>query len=165
MPREPLSTAKAAREAVAGQLDEIRRDAGLTGQELALLCGWHKSKTSRLARARTAASDADIRAWCRACGAEDRAADLIAASRTAESMYVQWRQLHRDGMRRVHEKSTPLYERTAHFRVYASNVVPGMLQTAGYATGLLRSITAFQGTPDDVADAVQARLRRSGGRP
>ncbi|MFE7671998.1 helix-turn-helix domain-containing protein [Streptomyces albidoflavus] len=70
MPREPLSAAKAAREAVAGQLDEIRRDAGLTGQELALRCGWHKSKTSRLARARTAASDADIRAWCRACGAE-----------------------------------------------------------------------------------------------
>ncbi|MFI1355313.1 DUF5753 domain-containing protein [Streptomyces sp. NPDC020898] len=55
----------------------------------------------------------------------------------------------------------PLYQRTKHFRVYASNLVPGMLQTAEYATGLLRSITDFQGTPDDVADAVQARLNRS----
>ncbi|MFD8228315.1 helix-turn-helix domain-containing protein [Streptomyces massasporeus] len=161
MPTSPLSTAQAARAAIAARLDEMRRDAGLTGHELALRCGWHKSKASRIARAKTAPSDADIRSWCRACGAEELAADLIAASRTAESMYVHWRQIHRDGMRRVHEKTVPLYERTAHFRVYASNVVPGMLQTADYATGLLRSITAFQGTPDDVADAVQARLNRS----
>ncbi|MEU8884568.1 helix-turn-helix domain-containing protein [Streptomyces hydrogenans] len=161
MPTSPLSTAQAARAAIAARLDEMRRDAGLTGHELALRCGWHKSKASRIARAKTAPSDADIRAWCRACGAEELAADLIAASRTAESMYVHWRQIHRDGMRRVHEKTVPLYERTAHFRVYASNVVPGMLQTADYATGLLRSITSFQGTPDDVADAVQARLNRS----
>lgn len=161
MPTSPLSTAQAARAAIATRLDEIRRDAGLTGLELATRCGWHKSKASRISRAKTAPSDEDIRAWCRACNAEDQAADLIAASRTAESIYVQWRQLHRDGMRRIHEKTVPLYQRTRHFRVYASNLVPGMLQTADYAKGLLRSITDFQGTPDDVADAVQARLNRS----
>ncbi|MFF8403835.1 helix-turn-helix domain-containing protein [Streptomyces sp. NPDC015684] len=161
MPTSPLSTAQAARAAIAARLDEIRRDSGLSGLELAQRCGWHKSKSSRIARAKTAPSDDDIRAWCRACGAEDQAPDLIAASRTAETMYVHWRQIHRDGMRRVHEQTVPLYQRTRHFRVYASNVVPGMLQTADYATGLLRSITAFQGTPDDVADAVQARVNRS----
>ncbi|MFC9004987.1 Scr1 family TA system antitoxin-like transcriptional regulator [Streptomyces microflavus] len=105
--------------------------------------GWHKSKTSRITRARTAPSDADIRTWCEACGAGDQAADLIAASRSAESMYVQWQRIHRDGMRQVHESTVPLYERTTHFRVYASNVMPGMLQTPEYATGLLRSITTF----------------------
>ncbi|MCX5412346.1 helix-turn-helix transcriptional regulator [Streptomyces sp. NBC_00059] len=161
MPASPLSTAQSARVSIASRLDGIRRDAGLTGHELAVRCGWHKSKASRIARAKTAPSDTDIRAWCQACNVDDQAADLIAASRTAESMYVQWRQIHQDGMRRVHEKTMPLYERTAHFRVYASNVVPGMLQTTDYATGLLRSITAFQGTPDDVTAAVQARRHRS----
>ncbi|MGW3952963.1 helix-turn-helix domain-containing protein [Streptomyces sp. NPDC004752] len=161
MSTSPLSTARAARAAIAARLVEIREDAGLTGHDLAQRCGWHKSKSSRIARAKTVPSDADIRAWCRTCGVEDQAADLIAASRTAESMYAHWAQIHRDGMRRVHEKTVPLYERTTHFRVYASNLVPGMLQTADYATGLLRSITEFQGTPDDVADAVQARLNRS----
>lgn len=161
MPTSPLSTAQAARADVASQLDAMRRDAGLTGHDLAVRCGWHKSKASRIARTRTAPSDEDIRAWCHACGADERAADLIATSRTAESMYLHWRQIHRDGMRRVHEKTVPLYERTSHFRVYASNVMPGMIQTAGYATGVLRSITTFQGTPDDVTDAVQARLNRS----
>ncbi|MEW1610627.1 MULTISPECIES: helix-turn-helix transcriptional regulator [unclassified Streptomyces] len=159
--RVPLSTARAARAALASRLDGLRRDAGLTGHELAMRCGWHKSKASRIARAMTAPSDSDIQAWCEACGAGNQAADLIAASRTAESMYVQWRQIHRDGMRRVHESTLPPYERTTHFRVYASNVLPGMLQTPEYATGVLRSITAFQGTPDDVADAVRARMARS----
>ncbi|MFE5580557.1 helix-turn-helix domain-containing protein [Kitasatospora sp. NPDC056531] len=157
MSSSPLSTAKVARKALADRLDQIRRDAGKTGLELAEQCGWHKSKSSRIARGLTVPSDDDIRAWCQACDAEDQAADLIAASRTAESMYVQWREIHRDGMRRVHERT----QRTTIFRVYASNVVPGMVQTAGYASGLLRSITEFQGTPDDVEQAVQARLSRS----
>ncbi|MGW5675309.1 helix-turn-helix domain-containing protein [Streptomyces sp. NPDC003860] len=157
----PLSTARAAREAVAIRLLGILKDSGLTGHELAVRCGWHKSKSSRIARGKTPPSDADIRAWCTACGAEDQIADLIAASRNAESMYTEWRQIHRDGMRRVHEQTVPLYQRTRLFRVYASNLVPGMLQTAEYATGLLRSITDFQGTPDDVAEAVRARLARS----
>ncbi|MFD7508491.1 helix-turn-helix domain-containing protein [Streptomyces sp. NPDC059853] len=157
----PLSSAEAARAAVAARLRDLMRDAGLTGQELAARCGWHKSKSSRIARGRTPPSDADIRAWCRACDAEDHIADLIAASRTAESMYVEWRQIHRTGIRHVHEQTIPLYQRTRHFRVYASNVVPGMLQTPEYATGLLRRITTFQGTPDDVSDAVRARMDRS----
>ncbi|RKT04777.1 helix-turn-helix protein [Streptomyces sp. 3211.6] len=161
MPTSPFSSAQAARKAVAVRLQGLMKDAGLSGHELAVRCGWHRAKSSRIARGITPPSDADIRAWCAACGAEDQAADIIAASRNAESMYVEWKQIHRDGMRRVHERTVPLYQRTRSFRVYASNVVPGMLQTAGYATGLLKGITRFQGTPDDVADAVQARLNRS----
>ncbi|PKV86387.1 helix-turn-helix transcriptional regulator [Streptomyces sp. TLI_146] len=161
MPSSPLSSAEAARAAVAARLHGIMQDAGLTGHELAALCGWHKSKSSRIARGKTPPSDADIRAWCTACDAADQIKDLIAAARNAQSMYMTWRQLHRDGMRRVHEQTKPLYQRTRHFRIYSSSVVPGILQTAEYATGLLRSITDFQGTPDDVADAVQARLDRS----
>ncbi|MFF5130170.1 helix-turn-helix domain-containing protein [Streptomyces syringium] len=161
MSASPLSSAQAARDAVASRLQGLMKDAGLSGHELAARCGWHKSKSSRIARGKTPPSDADIRAWCAACGSEDQAADIIAASRNAESMYVEWKQIHRDGMRRIHERTVPLYQRTRSFRVYASNVIPGMLQTAGYATGLLKTITAFQGTPDDVADAVRARIDRS----
>ncbi|MGV9267675.1 Scr1 family TA system antitoxin-like transcriptional regulator [Kitasatospora sp. NPDC003701] len=105
MPSSPLSTAQAARKALADQLDRIRRDAGLTGLELASLCGWHKSKSSRIARGLTVPSDGDIRAWCTACGVPEQATDLVAASRTAESMYTQWRDLHRDGMERVHQRT------------------------------------------------------------
>ncbi|MFF8954688.1 helix-turn-helix domain-containing protein [Streptomyces sp. NPDC014894] len=155
------SSAQAAREAIAARLGGLRREAELTGHELALRCGWSPAKSSRIERARTPASDADIRAWCKACGAEEQSDDLIAANRQADQMYVHWQKLHRHGMRRAQEEVVPLYERTRHFRVYCSNVVPGMLQTEAYATALLSTIAAFQGTPDDAATAAASRIERS----
>jgi transcriptional regulator with XRE-family HTH domain len=161
MPSSPSSSAQAAREVVAARLKEIRLDAGLTGLDLAVRCGWHKAKSSRIENAKTPPSDADIRAWTHVCGAEDQAADLIAASRTAESMYMEWKRKQRTGLRRLQESYIPLYERTSHFRVYSSDVVPGFLQTPGYATALLSAITDFRGIPNDVAEAVEARMARS----
>ncbi|MFE3766974.1 helix-turn-helix domain-containing protein [Streptomyces sp. NPDC059104] len=155
------SSAQAAREALAARLGALRRDAELTGHELALRCGWSPAKSSRIERGKTPASDADIRAWCKACGAEDQTADLIAANRQADQMYVHWQKLHRHGMRRAQEEVVPLYEGTRHFRVYCSNVVPGMLQTEAYATALLSTIAAFQGTPDDSETAAASRIERS----
>lgn len=75
-------------------------------------------------------------------------------------MYVQWKQLHRDGMRRVQEDAVSLFEQTRQFRVYCSNVMPGMVQQRGYARDLMTVITEFQGTPNDVSDAVESRLAR-----
>lgn len=156
-----MSSVQEARAALAERLRELRLDAGITGKELAARCGWSVAKSSRIENAHTAPSDADIRAWCVACGADGQAADLVAANRQADSMYVQWRRLQRTGMRHLQEASTPLYERTRLFRVYASHVVPGFLQTPGYATALMGTIAGFRGTPDDVSEAVDARMRRS----
>ncbi|MFJ2603772.1 helix-turn-helix domain-containing protein [Streptomyces sp. NPDC087425] len=157
----PSSKAQEARVAVAVRLREMRLDAGITGRELAVRCGWGESKSSRIEHARTPPSDADIRAWCAACGAPEQADDLIAANRQADSMYVQWKRLQRTGLRRLQESSVPLYEQTRQFHVYCSNVIPGFFQTPGYATALLASIARFRGTPDDVSDAVKARMHRS----
>ncbi|MGR3933244.1 helix-turn-helix domain-containing protein [Streptomyces sp. BRA346] len=161
MPKSPSSSAQAAREAVAARLRELRLDAGVTGREVALRAGWHPAKSSRIENARTPPSDADIRAWCTACGAEDQVADLIAQSRTANSMWVEWRRKQRTGLRRLQESYNELFEQTRMFRVYSSTLVPGLVQTEGYATALLTSITEFRQIPDDVAEAVQARLARS----
>ncbi|MFC4034527.1 helix-turn-helix domain-containing protein [Streptomyces polygonati] len=160
-PTSPSSSVQAAREALAARLREIRLDAAMTKREIAARCGWSEAKSGRIENARTAPSDADVLAWCRACGAESMAPDLIAANRQADSMYVQWRRLQRTGLKRLQQASVPLYERTQHFRVYCSNVVPGLLQTPGYASALLGGIAAFRGLPDDVAEAVTARVNRS----
>ncbi|MFD7285691.1 helix-turn-helix domain-containing protein [Streptomyces sp. NPDC059863] len=161
MPASPSSSVQAARRTVADRLREIRRDAGLSAKDVADRTGWYKSKVSRLENAVTPPSDGDIRAWCRACGADGLAADLIAASRTADNMYVEWRRLQRTGLRRLQESYVPLFERTRVFRIYCSNVVPGLLQTDAYARALLGSIAAFRETPDDVSEAVAARVERS----
>ncbi|MCH0542897.1 helix-turn-helix transcriptional regulator [Streptomyces sp. MUM 203J] len=161
MPSFPTSNVQEARAALAARLRELRLDAGITGKELAARCSWSVAKSSRIENAHTAPSDKDIQAWCAACGAENQAADLVAANRQADSMYVQWKRLQRTGMRRLQEASTPLYERTCVFRVYASHVMPGFLQTPGYATALMGTIAGFRGTPDDISAAVDARMRRS----
>ncbi|TFV31774.1 XRE family transcriptional regulator [Streptomyces sp. T1317-0309] len=140
---------------------EIRKDAGISGRELAVRCGWSESKSSRIENAKTPPSDADIKAWCRACAAENQAADLIAANRQSADAHVQWRRLQRTGLRRLQESTGDLYQQTKIFRVYVSDVVPGFLQTPGYAAALLTSIAGFRGTPDDVSDAVAARMRRN----
>ena len=57
-------------------------------------------------------SEDDIRTWCRVCGAERAIPDLIAASRSADSMYTEWRRLQPAGVRRDQENRLPLHERT-----------------------------------------------------
>jgi transcriptional regulator with XRE-family HTH domain len=161
MSTSPSSSAQAAREAVAAQLREMRQDAGLSGRELALRCGWSESKSSRIENGRTPPSQEDIRAWCRVCGTQEQAPDLIAAQRAADSMYVQWSRRERTGLRRLQESYVPLWERTSQFRFYYSDVVPGLLQTPAYATALLSAITDFRGIPNDVAAAVEARTGRA----
>ncbi|MEU9122923.1 helix-turn-helix transcriptional regulator [Streptomyces sp. NPDC048506] len=161
MASSPSSSAQAARESVSARLKELRLDAGLTTQGLADRCGWHKAKTSRIENTKTTPSDTDITAWCRACDSEDQAQDLISASRSADSMYVEWRRMQRTGLRRLQEASVPLYERTKLFRVYCSRVMPGLLQTEGYAKALLAEIADFRCLPDDSARAAAARVDRS----
>ncbi|MBV7652704.1 helix-turn-helix domain-containing protein [Streptomyces albidoflavus] len=161
MTASPSSSAQAAREALAVRLQHLRKDAGLTGKDLSARCGWHPAKTTRIQKGDAPPSDADIRAWCAACGAEDQADDLIATARAVDSMYLEWRRLHRSGMRKVQEDWNSLHERTHVCRVYVSNVPPGFFQTPAFATALMERITAFQGTPNDVSEAVAARIARS----
>ncbi|MEU5902341.1 helix-turn-helix domain-containing protein [Streptomyces venezuelae] len=161
MSASPSSSAQAAREALAVRLQHLRKDVGLSGKDLSARCGWHPAKTTRIQKGTAAPSDTDIRAWCAACGADDQADDLIATARAVDSMYMEWRRLHRNGMRQVQEDWLALHEQTRHCRVYLSNVPPGFLQTPAFATALMNQITRFQGTPDDVAEAVAARVARS----
>ena len=157
----PSSSVQRARQELAEHLREIRLDAGLTARALSSAAGWHEAKTSRIESAKQSLTDADIETWCQVCGASRETPDLIAASRAADSMYIEWRRLHRTGLRRTQEARRPLYERTRLFKAYCSTVIPGFLQTPAYASALLSAITDFQGTPDDVDEAVRARMTRN----
>lgn len=85
----------------------------------------------------------------------------MATARAVESMYMEWRRQHRAGMRRAQEDVLARNAAARACRAYVSNVIPGFFQTADYAEALMRSITDFQGTPDDIPEAVAARLARS----
>jgi hypothetical protein len=161
VPESPSSSVQRARQQLAERLRDLRRDAGMDGRALSAAAGWNPAKTSRIETAKQAPSEADIAVWCRICRAEREVPDLIAASRAADSMYVEHRRLNRGGMRRRQESVRPMYERTKLFKAYCPSVVPGWLQTPEYAAALLSSITEFRGTPDDVAESVAARMSRN----
>ncbi|MFR9727159.1 helix-turn-helix domain-containing protein [Streptomyces sp. MS19] len=161
MPISPSSSAQVARAAVARRLRDLRKGSGLTVTELADACGWHHAKTSRIENARTSPSARDISAWCLACGAADQAADLVAQSLNAEQMYTEWRHQVRSGMRQLQEDWNRFFKETRLFRVYSSTLVPGLLQTQGYAAALLSGIAAFREVPNDGEHAAAARVARS----
>jgi transcriptional regulator with XRE-family HTH domain len=138
----------------------IRKDAEMTARQVAQAAGWHESKCSRIEHARTIPSPADIRAWCKVCGVPDQAAELTVTLRAIDSMYVEWRRQVPAGMRRLQEASLPLWERTRQFRVYEPGVIPGLFQTAEYASARMGRIIEFNGIPDDLDAAVAARLER-----
>lgn len=158
----PSSSAQAAREVVARRLRDLRKGAGVTVVELAAGCGWHHAKTSRIENARTAPSATDIRLWCRTLGAENLAEDLIAQSLHAESMYTEWRHHVRNGLKQLQDSAVTFFHQTQLFRVYSSSLVPGLLQTEGYAAAVLGMSARFRDLPvDDSAAAARARVERS----
>ncbi|WP_331749868.1 helix-turn-helix transcriptional regulator (plasmid) [Streptomyces sp. NBC_01707] len=157
----PSSSAQAAREGVARQLRELRQDAGLTVTQLAAKCGWHHAKTSRIENAKTPPSIRDIRDWCATCQAPARADDLIAASRHAETLYTEWRRRVRTGLRQLQDSYVQLYRSTGVFRVYSPSLVPGLVQTEGYANAVLSTNARLLDIPDDGAEAAAARIERS----
>lgn len=162
MPISPSSAAQAAREVVALRLRDIRKSAGLTVVELASQCGWHHAKTSRIENALTAPSAKDIRAWAAACRVAGQADDLIAQSLNAESMYSEWRHQLRRGMKQLQDSVVQFFHETSLFRIYSSTMVPGLLQTEGYAAALLSNIADFRDIPiNDGEAAAAARVERS----
>ncbi|MFD7554674.1 helix-turn-helix domain-containing protein [Streptomyces sp. NPDC059835] len=154
------SSVQAARKILADRLREIARDSGLDGKDLAAACGWHPSKVSRIQTTRTAPSEDDIRAWCRACGCEEQTADLIASLRDVEGMWIEWRRMERTGLKKAQESVLPVFERTRRFRCYTPNSAPGLLQTEEYTETTLYAVHRRRGTVDDVADAVAVRMER-----
>ncbi|MET9294936.1 helix-turn-helix transcriptional regulator [Streptomyces sp. NPDC003077] len=157
----PSSSVQEARKAIARRLRDLRLDADLNGRALAQRCGWHPAKVSRIENAKTRPSERDIRDWCLACGADDQAPDIIMTARDAESLYREWRLVHRSGLRQGQVAHIPLYKRTQRMKVYCSNVIPGLAQTQGYAQRLLETIAAFREVPNDSVSAAKSRLERS----
>jgi transcriptional regulator with XRE-family HTH domain len=156
----PSSAAKKAQEALGLRLRSLRLDAGLTARQLATATGWHFTRISKIENGVQRPTDADIRTWCAACATDSEVPDLIAQTRSIESMYMEFRHRSRTGLKQLMRSPVPLYERTAQFRIYEHNVIPGLFQTAGYIRAMLPFWFTFLGVRNDLDESVAARLER-----
>lgn len=159
-PTSPSSSARRALEELGRRLRDLRKDARLTGRDLARLADWHESKVSKIEHGKQTPTDSDLDAWARYCGRPDEADDLIAALRAVEGMYVEWRRIERAGLRRAQETADPLFERTRQFRAYSSWLIPGLFQTAPYTRAILHATAQRRELGEDVDAAVAVRMER-----
>ncbi|MEU7911295.1 helix-turn-helix domain-containing protein [Microbispora bryophytorum] len=160
MASSPSSSAQQARQAIADRLREILRDSGLTARALAREAGWDETKCSRLIHARTPPSDEDIRRWCAICGVPEEIPNLIAATRNAESAYVEWRRVQRS-QKRMQDLGLSLFEANDLYRFYSSNLVPWPLQTPEYMRAIMTRFDEFhQASASDINEAVKTRVAR-----
>lgn len=154
------STVHQAREVLGHRLRDLRRDAGLTGRQLAILAGWHSSKVSKIEYGKQTPTEDDIKVWCRHCTAPQQIPDLIASVRNIEAMYLEWRRTLRVGTKRRQEASIALEAETRLFRWYEPVLIPGIVQTAEYAAAVMARVIEFYGIPDDLEAGVASRMER-----
>jgi transcriptional regulator with XRE-family HTH domain len=154
------TSADQARVSLGIRLRDIRRDAGLSGTELARVNGWQPSKVTKIEHGRQTPSEEDLRAWCEHCGAPGDLPDLIASVRSIETQFAEWRRVIRAGIRRRQEASAAAYDRARLFRIYEPAVVPGLLQTRDYALAVLSTSISFFRVPDDAKEGADARAER-----
>jgi len=154
------TSADQARASLGIRLRDIRRDAGLSGTELARVTGWQPSKITKIEHGRQTPSEADLRTWCEHCRALADLPDLIASVRSIETQFAEWRRVIRSGIRRRQEASAAVYDRARLFRIYEPQVIPGLLQTRDYAVSVLSTSISFFRVPDDVEESADARIDR-----
>ncbi|WP_229784297.1 helix-turn-helix domain-containing protein [Pilimelia anulata] len=99
MTTDPRSAAEEGRRALGARLRQIRKPAGLSGRALAAASGIHFTWISKIEHGHVAPTVTHVRNWCDACGAADRADDLIAELLTIEAAYVEWKSRVKQGMR------------------------------------------------------------------
>ncbi len=162
MSTRPRRAAADARREVGIRLRQIRKAAGLTGQELAEATGQHFTRISRIENGVQPPTEPNIRDWCTACRAEDQIPDLIATARVAESAYLEWARQSRAGLKHLgtlHSAAT--YRRTTTFRIHEPLVLPGIFQTPAYTRRMLAYWYDFLAAPDDTDATLTAKTDRT----
>lgn len=155
-----MSSFQRAREALGARLREVRRDARLTGRQLAAEHDWHPSKISKIEGGKQTPSDRDIEGWVAACGHPELAGELIASLRTLEGQYVEFRRMFWAGQRAAQEAIAEVEGNSESIRNFESVFVPGLLQTPEYARYRLAESLEEVGAVDDIDEAVAARMQR-----
>lgn len=155
-----VSTISDATHTLGPHLRTLRKDAGMTGKQLAAVLSWSPSKISKIENAQQTPTEADICDWAMATHAEQKIDDLLAFLRTVTVQHAEWQTLLRPGLTAHQRELGDLDTRTRTFRIFESAVIPGILQTPDYARARFAEAVALLAVPSDVDGAVQIRLRR-----
>ncbi|GGK27140.1 transcriptional regulator [Pilimelia terevasa] len=149
-----------ARRSLGIRLRDVRKDAGLTGKQLAELSGINNSRISRIEHGGATPTEENVTAWLTACGAQAQHGEIIATLRAVEEAYSEWRTRIRSGMRGAY-RPIAIYQDVQAFRIHEPTLIPGAFQTPAYARAIVSFWQDFYAAPDDLDEAVAHRMRRA----
>jgi transcriptional regulator with XRE-family HTH domain len=141
------------------ELCKRRKAAGLIGDDIVRVTGWHRSKVSRVEKGQAEISVVDAIHYLAACKVfASEAKDLLDLCRDAERNLGYWVGPHGEWLEDSFS-SLIYHEATADRSVsYEPMVIPGLLQTRGYARAWMER------TPSLSKDTIDAAVRTRGDR-
>ncbi|MGR6913032.1 helix-turn-helix domain-containing protein [[Actinomadura] parvosata] len=142
------------------ELRLLRERRNFTGAKAARELGWSPSKVSRIEAAKTMPSAEDIKSMVKLYRADgDKLEELVGLLRDAEQR--GWWEDYEDTLPEEYTRFLGLEAEAIHQRDWEPQVVPGLLQTEGYAREVIlatRGISRL--THSGVRSRVEARLDR-----
>ncbi|MET7369190.1 helix-turn-helix transcriptional regulator [Streptomyces sp. NPDC005566] len=145
------------------ELRSLRHTTGLTSREAARLLGWHQSKVSRIETGASGVTPRDVTRLLDAYDVDDvhlrSLLEVLAGS--AGGGGTGWWHAYRGLIPPQYRDFISLESQAGAARTLETSVVPGLLQTAGYARAVTRS--SLDGLPPGQLDSlVEVRLARQG---
>ncbi|CAL9474616.1 helix-turn-helix domain-containing protein [Streptomyces sp. enrichment culture] len=138
------------------ELRRLRELKGMTAEEVAERLLVSQSKISRLENGRRSISQRDVRDLCGVYEVEDQRVVDSLMQMAKDSRQQGWWHAFGDVPYSVY---IGLETDAASLRVYDPQVVPGLLQTRGYAEALIAGALP-EAAPADIERRVQVRMRR-----
>jgi transcriptional regulator with XRE-family HTH domain len=148
------------RRRLAAELRRLRGASGLKTAEVARQLGWSPSKVSRYELARTGLKPSDVRVMLAFYGVEtNRQDDLLALA--VEASERGWWEQYSDVLSEDHISLVGLEDEATAERAWHLEVIPGLLQTEGYARRLISKGYSLAPVPPTQIDrSVRLRMRR-----
>jgi transcriptional regulator with XRE-family HTH domain len=144
------------RRRLGSELRKLREAKGMTAEEVATRLLVSQSKISRLENGRRSISQRDVRDLCQVYGVSDERLVESLMTMAKESRQRGWWHAFGDIPYSVY---IGLEDEATSIRNYQSLLVPGLLQTRGYAEAVVRG-AAPENTPDQVQQRIDVRIRR-----
>jgi len=145
---------------IAQRLLDARKAAGLTGERLATILGWPRSKVSKLENGRQTPSNLDVQEWVQACGAGAGVErGLIEELTVGRARHRQWRHELRRGQVKLQGDLGTLLRGASRVLNFEIMLIPGLIQTAGYVRHrVLENVRVYGANADEIDAAVAARV-------
>jgi transcriptional regulator with XRE-family HTH domain len=135
----------------------LRRQAGLTGVELARRVGLSQSRISRIETGHLVPHDDEVARLADALRVDANTREqLDDQARAARSSMRSWRALHARGFAHYQIDIARMEQAATRVRMFQPNIVPGLLQTAEYARHAIELATTSQ----DIDLGVARRMAR-----